>query len=466
MNYFPTWGKAKEVKEQLLASAQAQARPGEDSTLSRSPKTNAQFSVTSKTGISTGRPSPRPSHTSSFKSSPRFSPKPQTPVKGKKLKGRLMKVIGIRRFAGSMAPLNSRPHVEYLPPGKEDQLRETAKQLMKPGLGILAADDSLRQIGDRLKTLQLDNTEANRRRYHDMLLGGDIYMGDYFSGVLIREESLASTRHLGDKLKEKSVIKDPNVSLGIRFDKTVERLVGTEREYFTPGLDKLQDACQRMRESGAKFGLWRCVYRISECTPTRRALTENSICLARFAVICQQSGLVPIVAPEVLSEGTHGYTEAQEVWREILTTLVKTLLDYHVYLAGTLVRVTPVSPGQCYKGAKDLCRGAASTMKILNECLPPALGGVLLARDENLSKSISILNSCQTCRIKKPFFVSFCFSLVIQEGVASMWAGLDKNLKKARAELMKRAKLCSLASMGQYNPPRGSVFLITREVIY
>ncbi|GFR69892.1 fructose-bisphosphate aldolase [Elysia marginata] len=355
--------------------------------------------------------------------------------------------------------------VEYLPKSKCEQLRHTARQLMTPGLGILAADDSVVQLGQKLRSINMVNIETNRLRYHEMLLGVDAgeddLMNFYFSGVLMREESLGKSAQAEKKLSRLIIERD--ILLGIRFDTGVEKLVGCDREYVSTGLDSVMDAIKRTTGKGLKFGLFRCVFRVSELTPSTQALFENSLILAKFAVICQQSGIVPIVAPEVLTEGSHGHEEARSVLREILTTLVKLMVDHHVFLEGTLIRVAACKPGLCFKGQKDLKRVADDTTRTLNECLPPAVGGVLLSRDEDLCTSLTILNNIQNCHMKKPFFVSFCFSRVIQEDVVAMWAGQNKNRKKARTELMRRAELCSLATFGQAGNIGASIFITCEE---
>ncbi|KAK3722321.1 hypothetical protein RRG08_041927 [Elysia crispata] len=350
---------------------------------------------------------------------------------------------------------------ECLSSVKTDQLRCTVRQLMLPGLGILAADDSINQLGLRLNAIHLENTAINRRRYHEMLLNidGASYgrLNDYLSGVLMREESMDQTGYSGKNLSQ--LLKERNVLLGIRFDKALEKLVGCDREYIASGLDSLSESIRRMKDIGVKFGLFRCVYRISDHTPSRLALTENSIVLARFAVICQQLTIVPILAPEVLAGGNHGYEEARGVLRDILTTLVKIMSEHRVYLAGAIIRVAACSPGLCFKDHRDLKRVANNMAKTLNESIPPAIGGILMSRQESLCESVAILNNIQICRVKKPFIVSFCFSRVIQQGVDSIWAGQNKNLDKARAELMRRAELCGLAAMGQWLNEATSIFI-------
>ncbi|RUS82641.1 hypothetical protein EGW08_009594 [Elysia chlorotica] len=350
--------------------------------------------------------------------------------------------------------------VEYLPNFQAERLKSTVRKLMRPGQGILAADDSVHQLGIKLKTIGLTNTTTNRQRYHEMLLSADadkdIDINDFISGVLVRPETINPTESSGRAFMK--MIRKSNILLGVRFDKGVEQLAGCDREYISTGFDEVQEAVKSMKEQGVSFGLFRCVYRISEWTPSRLALTENSLLLARFAMVCQRASIVPILATDVLAKGNYGYEEARGVLRDILTTLVKVMNEQHIYLAGTLLRVSACSPGLCFKDPTDLTRVADNTLKTLNESLPPAIGGILMSREEDFCSSVAILNNIQRCRIKKPVFVSFCYSRILQDGLETIWAGQNRNLRKARAVFMKRIELCSLATFGQSWSKETSIF--------
>lgn len=347
--------------------------------------------------------------------------------------------------------------VDYISKEKADQLRQTVRELMRPGLGIFAADDSVDQLDLKLKAINLENTQTNRRLYHELLLDAapadEDWMKACFSGVLMREEYISEPGFPGKKLTR--LIQERSVLLGVRYDKGVEKLIGCDREYISRGLDLLTCAINRTKWRGVKFGLFRCVFRISELTPSRQAIVENSLVLAKFAVICQHTAIVPIVAVDVLAEGNYGPQEARGALREILSTLVKILKEHRVYFEGLLIRVAACQPGICCKLPRDLERVANDTWKTLNECIPPAVGGVFLSRGEDLCTSLSILNNMQLCRIQKPFFLSFCYSRVIQTDVLALWAGQAKNLAKARAQLIKNAEKCSLASFGHLREVEG-----------
>ncbi|GFR69895.1 fructose-bisphosphate aldolase [Elysia marginata] len=336
-------------------------------------------------------------------------------------------------------------------------LSQTAKCLVRPGMGILAADDTMHRINTKLEEFNLYPSNLNRHKFHEVYLGSNLPLEDFLSGVLMREESITHDVLRGKKLMH--MIRDRHLKLGIRLDRGVVPLAGTNGEFTTWGLDTIEKDCQKVKELGAEFALWRCVYKVSDTNPSKMAMQENSRTLARFAAVCQKAGLLPIVAVDVLPQGTHNDAQATAIMREILTELVKALAAQHVFLEGTLVRVTAAAPGTCYKGVHNLTRVAAGTAETLNQCLPPALGGVVMAREENLARSLEILNNIQNCPVKKPFFVSFCFSRVILDGVVSLWAGQDQNLDKARQELIRRLECCSLATFGQCSGKHRTMFI-------
>ncbi|KAK3722322.1 hypothetical protein RRG08_041928 [Elysia crispata] len=342
-------------------------------------------------------------------------------------------------------------------------LKETAKWLVRPGFGILAADDTLHQIDTKLQEMKLYPSNLNRHKFHELYLGKGLQLEDFLSGVLLRVESICNDVLRGKKLVH--MIWARHLKLGIRLDRGVVPLAGTDGEFTTFGLDTLQSDCLMVKDFGAEFTLWRCVYNISDYNPSRLAIQENSKTLARYAVVSQKMGLLPILSVDVLPYGHHDELQAQASMKEILTSLVKALSEHQVFLEGTLVRVTAASPGLCYAGPQDLTRVATCTAQALYQTLPPAVGGVLLAREETFARSLRILNDIQNCPFKKPFFMSFCFSRVILNDVMSEWAGQDKNLEKARNLLMRRLECCSLATFGQCSGKHRTMF-ITPELDY
>ncbi|RUS82642.1 hypothetical protein EGW08_009595, partial [Elysia chlorotica] len=252
-------------------------------------------------------------------------------------------------------------------------LKQTAKSLVRPGYGILAADDTLHQINTKLEELKLYPSNLNRFKFHELYLGKAIHVEDYISAVLLRLETITNDVLRGKKLVH--MIWAHEIKLGVRLDEGVVSIAGTDGEFASKGLDNLEMKLRMAKDFGAEFTMWRCVYKISDFNPSRLAIRENSQTLARYAVMSQRMGLLPIVAVDVLPYGSHDEMLAQASLKEILTSLVKTLTEHRAMLEGMLVRVTATSPGLCYQGPQNLARVAACTARALSQCLPPALGG-------------------------------------------------------------------------------------------
>lgn len=229
-----------------------------------------------------------------------------------------------------------------LPQNVQDELYETANRIATPGKGILAADESMGTIGKRFNELGIPNTDENRRQYRQMLFGSD-QLANYVSGVILHEETLTQKddqgRILPDVLKSKSIIP------GIKVDKGLVTLLGTRGESATQGLDDLKVRCDSYYRAGCRFAKWRAVLRIGDTEPSATAILENSNGLARYAAICQESGLVPIVEPEVLSDGSHSIDKCQKVSEKVYAAVFKALSDYNVFLEGILLKPNMITGG-------------------------------------------------------------------------------------------------------------------------
>ncbi|TGZ71141.1 hypothetical protein CRM22_002800 [Opisthorchis felineus] len=233
---------------------------------------------------------------------------------------------------------------KYLQPEQEARLKAIANQIVQPGKGILAADESTGTIGNRFKKIGVENNEENRRHYRQLLFTTDPCLANSISGVILFHETFYQVADDGvrlvDHLKRKGILP------GIKLDKGVVPLAGTLNECTTQGLDGLAERCAQYRKDGAEFAKWRCVLKITSHTPSYLAMMENANVLARYASICQQNGLVPIVEPEVLPDGDHDLATAQKVTEHVLSFTYKALMDHHVYLEGTLLKPNMVTAGQ------------------------------------------------------------------------------------------------------------------------
>lgn len=224
------------------------------------------------------------------------------------------------------------------------ELKKIAEAIVAPGKGLLAADESTGTMGKRLANIGVENTEENRRQYRQLLFTSGAEMSNSISGVILFEETLYQKSDDGTPFVK--IIKDQGIIPGIKVDKGVVPLAGTVGEGTTQGLDGLAARCAQYKKDGCDFAKWRCVLKITDHTPSELAIKENANVLARYATICQQNGIVPIVEPEVLCDGDHSLQRAQKVTEAVLSAQYKALVDHHVYLEGSLLKPNMVTPGR------------------------------------------------------------------------------------------------------------------------
>jgi len=345
----------------------------------------------------------------------------------------------------------------YLTKEKEDALRQTANAIVMSGKGILAADESTGTIGKRFEKIKLANEEENRRAYRQLLFTTDKTVAESISGVILYEETLYQKTDDGTPFVK--VLQDKGILPGIKVDKGVVDLAGTDGESTTQGLDGLAERCAKYARDGAKFAKWRCVLKIGPYTPSYQAMLENANVLARYASICQQNGLVPIVEPEVLPDGDHDLETAQRVTEEVLGFTYKALLDHHVFLEGTLLKPNMVTQGQACTKKYTPEQVALATVTALRRTVPSAVPGVVFLSGGQSEEDATIhLNAINVVAgPHKPWALSFSFGRALQASVLKAWAGSKDNVKAAQDEFLKRSKANGLATIGQYKGAEGGV---------
>jgi len=338
----------------------------------------------------------------------------------------------------------------YLPLDKLAELADIAKRITAPGKGILAADESVSTCGKRLQEIHVDNTDENRRRYRELLFSCDSSISDHISGVILFDETTKQKDKNGTPFLE--LLGKKNIIPGIKVDKGVVPLAGTLNECTTTGLDGLKERCDEYKRMGIHFAKWRCVLKITQFTPSYLAMVENANVLARYASICQQSGLVPIVEPEVLPDGTHDLNTSLRVTQEVLSFVYKALADHHVYLEGTLLKPNMVTAGQSFAGIKPGPDDVAlATVQALYRTVPPAVAGVVFLSGGQGEESATVhLNAINKVSLRRPWALTFSYGRALQASVLAAWAGKDENIKRGQDELMKRARANGQASLGQY----------------
>uniref|UniRef100_A0A1I7ZEC5 Fructose-bisphosphate aldolase n=1 Tax=Steinernema glaseri TaxID=37863 RepID=A0A1I7ZEC5_9BILA len=338
----------------------------------------------------------------------------------------------------------------YLTKEQEDELRSIANSIVVPGKGILAADESTGSMEKRLTPLGLENNEENRRLYRQLLFSTDDSIAESISGVIMFHETFYQKTDDGTPFVE--VLKKKGIIPGIKVDKGVIPLAGTLGEGTTQGLDDLNARCAQYKKDGAQFAKWRCVHKISANTPSHTALVEVAQVLARYASICQQNGLVPIVEPETLPDGEHDLARCQKITETVLAYTYKALNEHHVFLEGTLLKPNMVTPGQSYSGPKysnaDIGK---ATVTALQRTVPVAVPGVVFLSGGQSEEDATLnLNAINQVQGKKPWALTFSYGRALQASALAAWGGKPENVGAAQAVLQKRAKANSLAAVGKY----------------
>ncbi|XP_076336554.1 fructose-bisphosphate aldolase-like isoform X1 [Tachypleus tridentatus] len=340
-------------------------------------------------------------------------------------------------------------HFNYLSEEEQTKLRQTAETIVAPGKGILAADESTSTMGKRLAGIGVENTEENRRQYRQLLFTSDEIMKEYISGVILFHETVYQKTDDGTSFVQ--ILKNRGIIPGIKVDKGVVPLMGTDEESTTQGLDDLTKRCQEYKEQGCLFAKWRCVLKIREHNPSPLAILENANVLARYATCCQQAGIVPIVEPEVLPDGTHDLERAQKVTEKVLAAVYKALNDHHVYLEGTLLKPNMVTAGQSCPIKYTPQDVAKATVTTLQRTLPAAVPGVTFLSGGQSEEEASInLDAINKYPGKKPWALTFSYGRALQASALKAWSGKGENVKAGQEEFLKRAKANSEAALGKY----------------
>lgn len=335
-----------------------------------------------------------------------------------------------------------------------DELIANAAYIGTPGKGILAADESTGTIGKRFAAINVENVETNRRTYRELLFCTPGAL-QYLSGAILFEETLFQKTADGKPFVE--VLQEGGVLPGIKVDKGTVELAGTNGETTTQGLDGLAQRCQQYYAAGARFAKWRAVLKIGAAEPSQLAINENANGLARYAIICQENGLVPIVEPEILVDGDHDIDRSADVTERVLAACYKALNDHHVLLEGTLLKPNMVTPGS--DSAKVPPEVVAEyTVRALQRTVPPAVPGIVfLSGGQSEEEATVHLNAMNKIEGKKPWTLTFSYGRALQQSTLKAWAGKEENVEKAREAFLARCKANSEATLGAYSGDAGSV---------
>ena len=333
------------------------------------------------------------------------------------------------------------------------ELRATAQAMTAKGKGLLACDESTGTIGTRLEANGMENTEENRMVWRNLLFTTP-GIEKYISGAILFEETLFQKDPNGKPFVD--VLGGLNIVPGIKVDTGLIPLCGGgPGEKWCRGLDNLAERCAGYYEQGARFAKWRTALQINveEGCPTDLAIEVAAQDLARYARICQENGLVPIVEPEILIDGTHDITTTARVQERVLTTVYAKLQDNGVLLEGSLLKPSMTVPGIECADKSDPSTIAKMTVQTLDRSLPPAMPGVTFLSGGISEEDSSIyLNEINKLDRKGAFALTFSYSRALQSSCIKIWGGKQENYKKAQDQLLARAQANSEASMGKYVP--------------
>jgi fructose-bisphosphate aldolase class I len=326
-------------------------------------------------------------------------------------------------------------------------LERTARELVAPGRGILAADESSGTIKKRFDGIGVESTEENRRAYREILFttaGAE----DHISGVILFDETIRQKASDGTPFPK--LLADKGIIPGIKVDKGAKDLALFPGEKVTEGLDGLRERLSEYAKLGARFAKWRAVITIGDGIPTVTCLRANARALARYAALCQEAGLVPIVEPEVLMDGDHTIERCYDVTFAALRSVYHELREHRVHLSGTLLKPNMVLPGKDCPKQATASEIAEATVRCFEGVVPVAVPGIVfLSGGQNPVESTERLNAMNAMG-GHAWELSFSYGRALQEPVLNAWGGDPANADAARAAFLHRAELNGAARYGKY----------------
>ncbi len=331
-----------------------------------------------------------------------------------------------------------------------ERLEATARALVSPGKGILAADESHPSIGRRFEAVGIPNTEETRRCYRQMLLSTP-KVAEYVSGVILFDETIRQKADDGTPLVE--VLARQGIIPGIKVDRGAKPLAGAPGEQVTEGLDGLRERLAEYAALGARFAKWRAVISIGPGLPTDRAIQVNAHALARYAALCQEAGVVPIVEPEVLMDGNHTIERCFEATETTLEAVFHTLRKQGVALEGMLLKPNMVLSGKECARQAGVPEVAAATVGCLRRAVPAAVPGmVFLSGGQSEERATAHLNAMNAPGMSHPWALSFSYGRALQESAIRAWRGDPTRVAAGQQAFYHRARMNGAARRGQYTP--------------
>ncbi|KPJ98528.1 MAG: fructose-bisphosphate aldolase [Gemmatimonas sp. SG8_28] len=326
-------------------------------------------------------------------------------------------------------------------------LHATAESLVATGKGILAADESFGTIEKRFKKLGIASTEENRQAYREMLFTTK-GVEDFISGVILFDETIRQSTREGTPFA--TVLAKAGVIPGIKVDTGAKALAGYPGEKVTEGLDGLRERLAEYAKLGARFAKWRAVITIGDGLPTPYCIEANAHGLARYAALCQEAGLVPIVEPEVLMDGPHTIERCDEVTEATLKSVYYQLHQHRVVLEGTLLKPNMVLSGKECPRQASVEQVAQMTVRCLARCVPAAVPGIVfLSGGQSAEEATAHLNAMNAMGTH-PWELSFSYGRALQAPALDAWNGKSGNVSAGQKAYYHRAKLNGAARSGTY----------------
>jgi fructose-bisphosphate aldolase class I len=339
-------------------------------------------------------------------------------------------------------------------------LAATARALVAPGKGILAADESSGTIEKRFRSIQVESTEEHRRAYRELLFTTE-GAGEFVSGVILFDETIRQATADGTPFPE--ALRAQGIIPGIKVDKGAKPLAGFEGEKITEGLDGLRDRLAEYYELGARFTKWRAVVAIGDGIPTAGCIDANAEALARFAALSQEAGLVPIVEPEVLMDGDHTIERCHQATAETLSAVFAALRRHRVRLDGMLLKPNMVLSGSTCPEQAGVREVAEATVRCLRDNVPASVPGIVFLSggqsDELATAHLDAMNRLDA----QPWQLSFSYGRALQAPALKAWKGEPANAPQAQQAFHHRAKLNGAARFGRYTPEMENAELIGGE---
>lgn len=334
---------------------------------------------------------------------------------------------------------------------KTQELIRTATQLMADNKGLLAMDESHPTCHKRFAKLGIPQTEESRRAYREMIVTTP-GLGESISGAILYDETIR--QQTTDGLAFVQVLKTEGIIPGIKVDGGTNDLAGHPGEKITAGLDGLRERLAEYAELGARFAKWRGVIVIGDGTPSRGGLQGNAHALARYAALCQEAGLVPVVEPEVLMDGEHTFERCCEVTEKVLRTVFDQLAAQRVLLEGMLLKPNMVLPGLACPQQASVDDVADATVRCLLRTVPAAVPGIAFLSGGQSSELASARLNAMNVHFKSraPWALSFSFARAIQQPALEIWNGDAANVPAAQQALFHRARCNRAARRGEYSP--------------